>query len=87
MAFWSYDLFPFVLAAHVESMRDDGFVRVVGYPGMAFKPLAILPRVAGEKLWEQIKTLKVARAAEQDALNDRWNHELDELAPFVRSKR
>jgi hypothetical protein len=57
-AFWKYDLCPYMLGGVVESFQSNGSVTVKGYPGMAFKPIAILPDIAGDTALAKLQILR-----------------------------
>lgn len=57
-AFWKYDLPPYLLGGMIEEFKDDGFVKVKGYQGMKFRPIAILPGESGEAALREIRDLQ-----------------------------
>lgn len=71
-AFWSYDLFPFVLGGPVMAMDSLGRVQVSTYGGGVFMPIKLVPLAVGI---EKLKTLEVLRAGQRKAietLNEAW---------------
>lgn len=56
-AFWDYDVCPYILGGVIIDFTFDGRVRIKGYQGMAFKPMAILPDEVGEEALLKIKEL------------------------------
>ena len=54
-AFWDYDLCPYMLGGVVKELTLSGRVRVEGYDGLAFKPIAILPEKAGRDALQDLK--------------------------------
>ena len=62
-AFWSYDLFPYILWGKIEKTHIDRTVSVVGYDGFRFRPEFTLDPEAAENLIKQIKIL----------VDHRWN--------------
>lgn len=54
MAFWEYDLFPYLCWGEIEYIRSDGLVYASKYRG-TFRPLLILPIKDGETLAMKIK--------------------------------
>lgn len=78
-AFWRYDTFPFFLGAEVLEVRDNGSVRVVGYNGMLFTPVKILPLSAGESLQANLKELEGEWREEMRETNARWRQKVTDL--------
>lgn len=68
IAFWKYDLFPYLLYAEVVREAEDGRVVVAGYGGMRVKPVHLLPEKQGEKIAEQLKMLDAEYKASATAL-------------------
>ncbi len=56
-AFWSYDLFPYVLGGEIKDMREDGLVLIEAYHSW-FKPILILPFEKGQKIREELKKIE-----------------------------
>ena len=67
-AFWEYDLCPYMLGGVVKEFTLSGKVRVKGYDGMAFKPIAILPEKSGRDALETLKELRYVYADAEIAL-------------------
>jgi hypothetical protein len=57
-AFWEYDSYPYVLGAEVTHLLENGRVKVVGYDGFSFKPIAILPYLQGVYFKSELKALE-----------------------------
>ena len=58
MAFWRYDLFPFVLCGKIVTMKGNGMVETEEYGrGQWFKPFQILPWVDGAVLKRELEEL------------------------------
>lgn len=71
-AFWKYDLFPYLLGAKVEQVRDDGWVTTEGYQGMVFNPVRVLGGKTGEKLHAELKELTAEYDADLKKLRDEY---------------
>lgn len=70
IAFWRYDLFPFVLGSEVTKMDDRGRVVTKGYgPGHWFTPIKLLPLKSGLALLAKLQALASAHGAERAALD------------------
>ena len=67
-AFWDYDVCPYMIGGIVEEFTGEGRVRVKGYDGMAFKPIAILPDEAGKKALNRLKEMRFEWAEAERAL-------------------
>lgn len=71
-AFWSYDLYPFVLSAPVKSFRENGSVEPKGYDGFVFRPLLVVPGEMGRPLGQKLKELEREHAAATKKLNEEF---------------
>jgi len=71
-AFWDYDLCPYVLGGIVEEFTGSGKVRIKGYDGMAFKPIAIIPDQKGKDALKLLKELREKYAKEEKELKTRY---------------
>ena len=69
-AFWDYDLCPYMLGGIITIFTEKGNVRVKGYDGMAFKPIAILPGESGKKALTRLKQLRYEYAEKEKALKE-----------------
>ncbi|MEO8299941.1 MAG: hypothetical protein ABI574_19285, partial [Burkholderiales bacterium] len=70
IAFWRYDIFPYVLSGTVESVNTKGHVLTKEYgPGLRFNPLCVLPAAAGEPIAAKLKTLEKERRAAVDSVH------------------
>jgi hypothetical protein len=79
-AFWRYDRYPYVLGAVVTGVHDDGSISAAGYQTMRFKPLLLLPLVAGQSLKKKLAGLEQEREKAAQAFAKEWNSRLiDEL--------
>lgn len=78
-AFWSYDLFPYVLGSPVIEILEGGLVRVEGFGRGTFRPKVLLPRLEGERLYAQIQALAGKRQRELDDVKARYLKELDKV--------
>jgi len=67
-AFWDYDLCPYMLGGVVTMFTLSGKVRVEGYDGMAFKPIAILPEKAGHDALQILREIRYAYDNAEKAL-------------------
>lgn len=83
VAFWKYDIFPYVLSGTVKVFREDEYVEVEGYPGMVFKPILVLPQDIGMELHDRLKDLDREHRESLAALNTSFNRRVKELIPFV----
>jgi hypothetical protein len=54
MAFWKYDLFPYVLCGKLKKIKSNGFVEPVGHQGRSFRPIKILPLEEGKIIKDKI---------------------------------
>lgn len=83
VAFWKYDIFPYVLSGTVRAFREDQYVEVEGYPGMAFKPILILPQDKGIDLSNKLRALDREHRESLAALNTSFKRRVKELIPFA----
>lgn len=58
IAFWKYDLCPYMLAGEIESFDIDGKVIIKNMQKMKFTPIAIIPDEAGLKAKKELEKLK-----------------------------
>jgi hypothetical protein len=58
IAFWEYDTCPYMLGGIIKSFQDDGRIVAEGYPGMTFKPIAIIPEMAGIAALENLSCIR-----------------------------
>lgn len=79
--FWSYDLFPYVLGAEADELREDGAYHVPSYQFWVGKPLKILPVAEGKKLLGRLETLKSAKLEKDRQTNELFLQELKILMP------
>lgn len=69
-AFWSYDLYPYVLWGELIRVNESGRVEVKGYEGYyTFTPLFILNKTQGEALISRLESLKESMASVKRVYN------------------
>jgi hypothetical protein len=73
-AFWEYDQPPYLLGGIVERFADSGRVKVQGYGGMLFKPVAIIPDRAGKEARERILRLREKYYKSEKALKIKYKN-------------
>lgn len=73
-AFWNYDLCPYVLGGIVTEFTESGKVRVKGYDGMAFKPIAIIPDQKGADALKLVKELRSKYDQEEKELKAKYKN-------------
>ena len=81
-AFWSYDLYPFVLGGQFTRMDGMGRVYVPNYQSW-FAPMKILPLDTGKELFEKLMTLRDEHGAETDLLDRKFNAKAVGLLPDI----
>ena len=59
IAFWKYDVPPYVLAGEIVEFTSDGKVRIKEYDGMVLNPIKILPYEDGIEIKNKIYHLGV----------------------------
>jgi len=74
VAFWEYDICPYMLGGIIKSFQDDGRVVVEGYPGMAFKPIAILPETAGIIALANLRVIRDEYAYQEQNLRHEYKN-------------
>jgi hypothetical protein len=79
MAFWKYDLYPYVLSGECDEIVQDGFVRPKGYGGSRFKPLFILPLEQGAELRDLLNALINGYYGEKRVLHSKYHDKLKKL--------
>ncbi len=72
MAFWKYDLFPYMLCGEIERFNDNGTIVPKGYNRMSFKPIAIIPGMAGEGAAEKLGRVREEYDINQKALKNTY---------------
>lgn len=80
VAFWRYDLYPYILGGEATEMDDRGYVHVPSYQGR-FKPIKILPYEPGMKLLEKLKELEAEYKNAQADLRGEWENKLERVMP------
>jgi hypothetical protein len=60
MAFWKYDLFPYLLWGEVGSINKDGLAYIPSYQG-SVKAVLILPLEQGRDLADKLERFKIDR--------------------------
>lgn len=58
IAFWKYDLFPYLLHSPVIREGSDGRVVVEGYGGMQVTPVHLLPGTHGTQVARNLDSLR-----------------------------
>lgn len=82
IAFWKYDLFPFCLGGKVAKEREDGCVYIESYRSW-FKPVAVFLDEEGLALLDKINALEQLRNRELREFNEKYDEELNSIAPFL----
>lgn len=83
-AFWRYDQFPFCLSGAVTEFVNDGGVRLgPNWNCGVVKPLAVMPKQAGDEIARKVKELDSEYRAELAAVRKKYNQRLVEIAPFL----
>lgn len=82
-AFWSYDLYPFVLGGQFTKMDDKGSVYVPAYQGWIKKPIKILPLEAGQDLLNKLMELREEHRTATDLLDRDFNAKAIKLLPEI----
>jgi hypothetical protein len=86
-AFWSYDLFPFILHGEITSVRTaplsgDNRVEIKSYgKGYWFEPLFCLPEKEGRELAQTLDSVKEARIEILERLEKSWRAEVRAALP------
>lgn len=78
MAFWKYDMFPYLLWGEVYYMENDK-VLVKGYEGISFYPVLIVEYEFGKKLATELERIKRQRNDNITNINERFNSKLQDL--------
>ena len=86
IAFWKYDIFPYVLSGEIEKELEDGLVRVVGYTGMVFQPFLILPAKSGKELQKKLQIAIFCHDTCIGAINDQYNAQMHDLLDSYNDK-
>jgi hypothetical protein len=87
LAFWKYDLFPFVLCGTVKKFSEKvpGAVAIHGYDGMAFMPIVVMPKtVENLAIDRDIKELGQEYERAQRDLRAEYVQRLLKIAPFLK---
>lgn len=88
IAFWSYDLFPYVLSGEVDPERTRtgpaGKVYVPSYQGW-FEPLTVLHEEYGKQIADALKKLEADKRHETAIIHETFNERVAALAPFLRN--
>lgn len=75
MAFWKYDLFPYILCGEVDEKHSTGDkLYIPSFQGMVSRPglLFTLSIVDGKKLEESIRKIKIERRREERELHEKY---------------
>lgn len=85
IAFWKYDLFPFVLSGTVTRMLDNEMVSTVEFgPGNYFKPIKKLSIREGKALKAKLQELSLEYKRRDQALRDEMLAKVKALVPEVK---
>ena len=71
-AFWDYDLCPYMLGGVIQGFLSSGNVKVKGYDGMSFKPIAILPDDTGRKALARLRNLQDQYRIEEKEIKSKY---------------
>jgi len=82
IAFWHYDLFPYLLSGEVSGFTGKGLVYIEKYQG-TFKPLIVLPIKEGTTLQNEIDTLTKEYYSALSQLKTEYSDKLKKIAPFL----
>jgi hypothetical protein len=77
-AFWSYDLFPYLVGGEFDEIVEGGLVHVPSYNGRA-KPLFILDVKSGRKLRDRLAELRTAHREAVGAVNREFQKNLETI--------
>lgn len=72
-AFWNYDVCPYVVGGEISRFLEDGYIESYSYPGMKFKPIAIIPGEAGREALNKIDDLIQKYNIERHALQNKYS--------------
>lgn len=78
MAFWKYDLFPYLLWGEIHSIGPCGSVYIESYK-RSFKPEFILPIEDGQKLSEQLADLRANKTLEITKIDTEYKNKLRKI--------
>jgi hypothetical protein len=87
MAFWDYDIYPYVLCGEVScfparrshEMHYYSLVKIKEYGHSTFKPFLLLPLEEGIALKQQLETLKNDFRIEQTRLRAKFSTKLNAI--------
>lgn len=82
MAFWNYDIFPYVVSGKVEKINEDGSIQSLG--NHTFKPIIILPESNGREIQKEIDIIKSKFEKEKKELHKKYICQLYNVAPFLK---
>lgn len=85
-AFWSYDLFPYVLGGKVKKINKEGLVYIDAYQGW-FKPLFFLPEEQGINILNKLKEIRIQHDIQQKNLNEIFLRQVNEVLPITLKKK
>ena len=78
-AFWSYDLYPYILGSVVTRIQGEGLVETKGFgKGSWFRPELIVPVEQGRELAKKIKELQVEQHDAKEEFDARWMRKMRE---------
>lgn len=89
MAFWEYDVYPFLKCGTIAELKQSGLVVTHEYgKGMSFRPVMILPEEAGQCLKTQLDELECEYRGSIKELNNLFQQRANLLTkPFAYSKK
>jgi hypothetical protein len=86
IAFWSYDLFPFVLSGTVEKEdKKTDLVRITEYQSW-FKPICVLPDEEGRQLQEKLAQVSYDHDRVLQHFRVSFKARVLEIAPFMQGR-
>lgn len=87
IAFWKYDLFPFILWGTIEKTHGEYVETKQHGRGYSFKPLFVLRPEEGEKLIAKLIDLKCRRQNMIDEIEALYRMELLAMVPKLKPKK
>ena len=82
MAFWKYDIFPYILCGKVTKMHKNGRVSAKGFEGYTFQPLMVMPYELGLSIKEKINQISHQYNIEKKEL---FNKHMKQLIDIVQN--
>jgi hypothetical protein len=78
IAFWSYDLFPYMLWSEIEKINNDNTVTVKGYGGSKFRPIFVLKEERANVLIKGLSEMTNCRKMMMKMFDERVSDVIDE---------